>query len=183
MLSIAPSPDEAYDICTKYAPDCATNKYSSSHGKQSSDTRPTVSRSSSRHTSTRGNSKKKKQSFNSVHEVKSSTGGVGSSVTNQNEVTGQRNVASRSSQVSQNESGGRQTIKISSQSHHSDSIAAPKVLKANNGNNSNFAADSASYSDDYFDTIDESFYDDGDLHRTSTNLTNESIGNFSSLQY
>lgn len=201
MLSIADSPEEAYHICTKYAPDCSTNKYANSQEKYSSGTRSTASRSSSRVTSTRGNSKKKKQSFNSIQEVESSTGVVGHSyatspgvvsqsyATSQNEQMGQINAASRSSQNSHSSfnelgghSNGRQTIKVLSQSSHTESVAAGKNLKANNGSNTKFGADSASYSDDYFDSIDESFYDEGDLLRTSTNLTNnERTGK--SLQY
>lgn len=178
MLSIADSPDEAYHICTKYAPDCSngqTNKHSNSNEKYSSGVRSTSSRSSSRITSSRGNNKKKNQSFNSAADI------IGHSyVTNQNEKMVQISATSRSSEInhsSLNELGdrynGRPNI-VSSQSNHAESISSPKNLKTVNGSISKF--DGASYNDDYFDSIDESFYDEADVARTVANLTNEQTG-------
>lgn len=170
LLSIADSPDEAYHICTKYAPDCShaqTTRFSTSHEKYNSGARLTSSRlSSSRTTSTRGSNKKKKQNFNSVQDVHSSSEVVGrSKVTNQNEPMVQMNATSRSSQ-----------IKISSQSNQTESISTPKSLKTKGGGFSKFEPDGTPYNDDYFDSIDESFYDEGDLLRASENLTNERTG-------
>lgn len=92
MLSIADSPDEAYHICTKYAPDCSngqSSRHSNSQEKYSSGTRSTSSRSSSRITSTRENNKKKKQNLSSAQDVKKSTDVVGHSfVTNQKRTHG-----------------------------------------------------------------------------------------------
>lgn len=175
MLSIADSPDEAYHICTKYAPDCSngkSNRHSNSQEKYSSGTRLTSSRSS-RITSTRENNKKKKQNLSSAQDVTKSTVVVGHSIViNQNEPMEMVQIkeASRSNKISQssvNELGGRQF-------HERQSISSPKEFKLNNGSTANFVGDSASYSDDYFDSIDESFYDEVDLR--GANLTNERTG-------
>lgn len=183
MLLIAHSPDEAYHICTKYAPDCPNgqiSRNSNSNQKYGSATKVTSSRSSSRLSSARGNNKKKKQSINHSFDVNSATDVASHSYSsyNQNERTVQENAASRSSQINHSthdvfaeQYSGVEGTKVLSRSNHT---AAAKNLKTNSGN-TKFEADSASYSDDYFDSIDESFYDEGDLSRTSANITNERL--------
>lgn len=181
MLSIADSPDEAYHICTKYAPDCSngqTNKYLNGQEKYSAGTRLTSSRSSSRITSTPGNNKKKKQSVHSSTDVAAGR----SYVTSESEKMIQ-NSASRSSETSHSsftelaDRYNEQNIKVSSQSNHTESVSFPTNLKTINGSITKLEANGVSYSDDYFDSIDESFYDEGDLARTGANSTDERTGN------
>lgn len=186
MLLIVNSPDEAYHICTKYAPDCTNSQISRNSNNQEkygSVSRSSSSRSSSRISSSRGNNKKKKQNFNNQFDVNSATDVASHSYSyNQNEGAVQINAASRSSQINRSSQdllagqySGRAATSVSARSNQTQSISAPRNLKTNN-NNTKFEADSASYSDDYFDSIDESFYDEGELSRASaTNVTNERI--------
>lgn len=186
LLLIANSPDEAYHICSKYAPDCPngqTNLLSKNTNNHGSASKSTISRSSSRISSTRGNNKKKKQNTTKLYDVDSSDDVVGQSyLTNQNEQLIKINSVS-TSQASHSSINtldghynGREETKVLSQSNQTENISAPRNLKKSSGSIAKFEKDSASYSDDYFDSIDESFYDEGDSSRTSANVTNERIG-------
>lgn len=190
MLQVADSPDEAYHICTKFAPDCfsgQSNKYATSSS------RSTSSRSSSRIPSTRGNSKRKKQNSNITNVAKSSIETVGHSFTVHKIGGTTVHTASLSNQLNQsshNQMGGhanaRQNAKVSLQSNKTESISGQKNLKSNHGSTSKMEADEASYSDDYFDSIDESFYDNVDLHKTSSNndnFTHERSGTYMKQNY
>lgn len=171
MLLIADSPDEAYHICTKYAPNCSNGPISKHFDSKQNFS--SGARSSSRITSTRVNNKKKKQSLYSAQEVKNSTNVFGfSHIPKQNEQMVQINAASRSNlnELSANYNESR-NIK---QSNHTENVATPKNLKTNHRKISNFEADS----DDYFDSIDESFYDEGDFLRTNNNSSSEQTGKF-----
>lgn len=181
MLSIAESPDEAYHICLRYAPDCLS-KHSHSPAKHTS--RTSSSRSSSR-TASRGSSKKKKQNVSSSQEVRSSAG-VGSNYSyasnRHNEQLQVNYAASKGGRTSLNDLGnraeGRQNTIVSSRPNQTQNIAPYKNVRANTGSTSKFEAlDAASYNDDYFDTIDESFYDEGPgTPKTNSNLATERKG-------
>lgn len=176
LLMIANTPDEAYDICSKYAPDCRQNRQS---GKNSS-AKLTASRTSSRFTSTRINSKKKKLQTNNLPEygIESSTDRFGHLyLTNQNEETVQLNTASNL-----NRNGHWKLNAVTGQSNGGVGLQATSQVEntriasvsANGSNATKFEGDNAY--EDYFDSIDESFYDENNFVGNNISKPNDRIG-------
>jgi len=116
LLMIADKPDAAYELCTKYAPNCAGSSQSSS--RQSS--------SSSFSSSNRGSSSGSSQGSSSGSSQGSISGSSGSSGSSQGSSSGSRASSSRnaSSRSSGRNSGGAQgSRRVVTSSFHADSAA------------------------------------------------------------